>query len=157
MEPSLPLSQGSIMDTLELLWQLDTMGRAMQYLDTSKSEPFSLQNFIGNQFLDSAHTSEWIDSPAPRSGNLLLKVPRSPANVVDYAINVAHRAFTAWSQTPFQVRGLILLRIASIMEDKKDMFAIWESIDQGKAIGRAQLEVDYAIEHFRFVSSRAWM
>ncbi|KAJ5459202.1 hypothetical protein N7530_011146 [Penicillium desertorum] len=153
MEASFPLSQGLIMDTLEILWQLDTMGRAMQYLNTSNTEPFRLQNFIGNQFLDSAHTSEWIDSPDPRSGDLLLKVPRSPANVVEYAINVAHRAFTAWSQTPFQVRGLILLRIASIMEDKKDMFAIWESIDQGKAIGRAQLEVDYAIEHFRFFAT----
>ena len=137
------------MDTLETLWQLDTLGRATQYLRGSPSEPFRLQNFIEGQFLDSEHTREWIDSSAPRSGKLLLKMPRSPPNVVDYAINVAHRAFTAWSQTPFQVRGLILLRIASIMEEKKDMFAVWESIDQGKTIGRALVEVEYAVEHFR--------
>ncbi|CAG8886175.1 unnamed protein product [Penicillium egyptiacum] len=138
------------MEALPTLWQLDTLGRAVNYLNNPANKPLRLQNFIENQFLDCAHTSEWIDSFDPRSGNLLVHVPRSPPNVVEYAINVASCAFRAWSQTPTQMRSVILFRIASIMEQKKEMFAIWESIDQGKSLVRARGEVESSIRHFRF-------
>lgn len=139
------------METLSTLWQLDTLGRAMDHLDTSTKESLRLQNFIDNNFLDCVHTSEWITSRAPGTGGLLLEVPRSPANVVEYAINVASRAFPAWSQETPQQRSDVLFRIASIMEQKKEMFAVWESIDQGKPVYRARAEVGRSIEHFRFV------
>lgn len=141
------------MNTISTLWQLDTLVRASDHLTNSTNEPLQLQNFIENQFLDCAHTPEWIDSPSPRSGKLLLKVPLSPPNVVDYAINVASRAFPAWSQTTPHERSDLLLRVASILEEKKDMFTVWESIDQGKTLFRARSEVDRSIEHFRSVHS----
>ena len=141
------------MDAISTLWQLDTLVRATGYLTNSTNEPLHLQNFIENEFLDCAHTPEWIDSYSPRSGSLLLKVPLSPPNVVDYAINVASRAFLAWSQTTPHERSEILLRIASILDEKKEMFTVWESIDQGKTLSRARSEVDRSIEHFRFVHS----
>ncbi|KAI2736557.1 hypothetical protein DTO013E5_8617 [Penicillium roqueforti] len=138
------------MNTISTLWQLDTLVRTSDHLTNSTNEPLQLQNFIENQFLDCAHTPEWIDSPSPRSGKLLLKVPLSPPNVVDYAINVASRAFPAWSQTTPHERSDLLLRVASILEEKKDMFTVWESIDQGKTLFRARSEVDRSIEHFRY-------
>ncbi|KAJ5951174.1 Aldehyde dehydrogenase N-terminal [Penicillium vulpinum] len=138
------------MDNLSMLWQLDTLTRANEYLDNSTNEPIHLQNFIENRFLGYEHTSEWIDSVSPRSGSILSKVPRSPPNVVEYAINVASRAFQEWSQTPPAKRSEILLRIASILEEKREMFAVWESIDQGKRIMRARSEVTRSIEHFRY-------
>ncbi|KAJ5185693.1 Aldehyde/histidinol dehydrogenase [Penicillium cf. griseofulvum] len=138
------------MDTLFLLWQLDTLARAMDHISNPDNEPFRLQNFIENQFLDLEHTSGWIDSVCPRSGDLLMKVPVSPENVVEYAVTVASRAFTTWSTTTPLQRSEILLRIASLLEEKKDMFTVWESISQGKRLVRAQFEVDRSIEQFRY-------
>ncbi|KAJ5158939.1 uncharacterized protein N7500_008590 [Penicillium coprophilum] len=138
------------MGTISTLWELDTIGRAMDYVTNPENEHIRLQNFIENRFLDRSHTSEWIDSSDPRSGYLLLKLPISPENVVEYAVNVAARAFTAWSKTSVYQRSDVLFRIADIMEDKKDMFAVWESIDQGKQLHRARTEVDHAIEFFRY-------
>lgn len=137
---------------ISALWNLDTHPRVSGYLNYIGREPLKLQNFIENQFLNSEHTSEWINSFAPRSGEVLAIVPRSPANVVEYAVNVASRAFPAWSQTTAQHRSEILLRIASIMEQKKEMFSLWESNDQGKPLFRARVEVERSIEHFRFVN-----
>ncbi|CAI7610253.1 unnamed protein product [Penicillium glandicola] len=138
------------MGTISKLWQLDTLVRASDHLNNSTNEPLHLQNFIENEFLDCAHTTEWIDSLSPRSGDLLLKVPHSPPNVVDYAVNVASRAFPEWSKTTPQERSEILSQVASILEEKKEMFAVWESIDQGKTLTRARSEVDRSIEHFRY-------
>ncbi|KAJ5383126.1 hypothetical protein N7517_001037 [Penicillium concentricum] len=138
------------MDTISTLWKLDTIGRATGYVTNSENEHLRLQNFIENKFLDRSHTSEWIDSLDPRSGNILLKLPLSPQNVVEYAVNVASRAFKTWSKTSSYKRSDLLLRIANILEEKKEMFSVWESIDQGKLLNRARREVDCAIEIFRY-------
>ncbi|KAJ5827443.1 hypothetical protein N7447_004206 [Penicillium robsamsonii] len=138
------------MDTISTLWQLDTIGRAMDYVTNSRDEHLRLQNFIDNKFLGDSHTSEWIDSLHPRSGNVLLQVPLSPENVVEYAVDVAARVFTAWSNTLPSQRSNLLLRIADILEEKKETFSVWESIDQGKQLNRARCEVDRAIELFRY-------
>ncbi|KAJ5494506.1 hypothetical protein N7463_010593 [Penicillium fimorum] len=138
------------MDTISTLWQLDTIGRATDYVTNSENEYLHLQNFIDNKFLDRTHTSEWIDSLDPRSGNVSVKVPLSPPNVVDYAVNVAARAFRAWSKTLPCERSDLLLRIADIVEGNKEMFSVWETIDQGKQLNRARCEVDRAIELFRY-------
>jgi acyl-CoA reductase-like NAD-dependent aldehyde dehydrogenase len=139
------------MDTLHYVWKLDTMARAIDYNSDPTTQPFLGQNFIDNKFLDLEHTPEWINSVCPRSGNLLMEVPVSSENVVDYAVTVADQAFKAWSTTTPQQRSEVLLRIASLLEQKKDMFTVWESITQGKKLARAQFEVDCSIEQFRFV------
>ncbi|KAK4867930.1 hypothetical protein LT330_007589 [Penicillium expansum] len=138
------------MDVLSIVSQLDTLARTIEYLKDPSNPTFHLQNFIENEFLDSEHTSDWINSLSPRSGEILLKLPRTSPSVVDYAVNVASRALQAWSQTTPQKRSEALLRIASILQQWKEVFAVWESIDQGKPLLRAQAEVDYAIEHFRY-------
>ncbi|KAJ5589227.1 hypothetical protein N7537_011905 [Penicillium hordei] len=139
--------------TLSALWHLDTPKRVSGYFRSPSREPLKLQNFIENHFLDYEHTSEWIDSFAPRSGKLLAKVPRSPANVVEYAVNVASRAFPAWSHTTAEYRSEILLRIASIMEQKKELFVLWENSDHGKPVFRARVEVERSIEQFRYFAN----
>ncbi|KGO74121.1 Aldehyde dehydrogenase, N-terminal [Penicillium italicum] len=138
------------MDTLSILSQLDTLGRATEYLKDPLNGTFYLQNFIENKFLDCEHTSEWIDSFAPRSGKLLLKVPLSPPNVVDYAVSVASRALAVWSRSTPHERSDALFRISSILQEWKELFVVWESLDQGKPLLRARAEVDYSIQHFRY-------
>ena len=139
------------MDCISSLWTLDTADRADAYLTSRPNNPMSLRNFIGNRFTEHSEPSRWIDSFNPRTGELLAQIPRSALSDVDHAVDAAARAFPTWSRTSRQERSEILLRIAEILKEKKELFAVWESIDQGKTLGRARVEVDRAITNFQYV------
>ncbi|KAJ5390399.1 uncharacterized protein N7496_001467 [Penicillium cataractarum] len=140
------------MNLISSLWELDTTERADAYL-TSLARPIRLQNYIENNYSDHSEPSHWIDSFNPRTGELLAQVPRSALSDVDHAVDAASRAFPTWSRTSRQERSEVLLRIAGILSEKKELFAVWESIDQGKTISRARVEVDRAISNFRYFAT----
>jgi acyl-CoA reductase-like NAD-dependent aldehyde dehydrogenase len=139
------------MDLILTLWNLDTADRADAYL-ASLTSPIRLQNFVEGDYSDHAEPIHWIDSFNPRTGKLLAQIPRSALSDVDCAVDAASRAFPIWSRTSRQERSEILLRIANILNEKKELFAVWESIDQGKTLSRARVEVDRAISNFRYVN-----
>lgn len=138
------------MDTISTLWEVDTSERAHDYVTSLADSPFRIQNFIENKFVENNKTDEWIDTFNPRTGEVLAQVQKSTASDVDRAVDAASRAFPSWSRTTRQERSEILLRIGSILEKKKELFAVWESIDQGKTLARARIEVDRAISNFRY-------
>lgn len=140
------------MTTISTLWELDTAERANNYLTNLAGSPFRVQNFIDNEFAENVQTDEWIDTFNPSTGEILARIHRSAASDVDRAVDAASKAFPSWSRTTRQERSDMLLRIASILEGKKELFAVWESIDQGKTLARARVEVDRAIANFRYVS-----
>lgn len=84
---------------ISALWDLDSSTRVFDYLNSSGNEIIQVQNFIENQFIDPEHTPRWINSFAPRSGKVRAIVPRSPPNIVEYAVNVASQAFSTWSKS----------------------------------------------------------
>lgn len=133
----------------ETLWQLNTIELANEFLAKSRAEPICLNNFIGNTFKAHSQPSEWIDSFNPRTGNVLARVPRSQAAEVDAAVEAATQALPLWSRTSRMERSDILLRISDILAENKELFAVWESIDQGKTLARARAEVDRAIDNFK--------
>lgn len=139
------------MGAVSQLWELDSSERASSYLASLEGKPIRLQNFINNEFHRHSETSTLIESFNPRSGELLAHIPRSTASEVDLAVDAAAQAFPSWSQTSRQERSDILIRIASIIADRKEMFAVWESIDQGKTLARARMEVERAVSNFRLV------
>lgn len=139
------------MDLITEVWTLDTLETATNYL--TKNNPLHLQNFINNDFDNTCEPSTWIESHNPRTSQVLAKVPASDSSEVDRAVQAASEAFPTWSQTPRSDRSNLLLRIAAIIQEKKEVFAVWESIDQGKTLARARVEVDRAISNFRFVTS----
>ncbi|KAJ5211937.1 uncharacterized protein N7498_003583 [Penicillium cinerascens] len=141
------------MDTISTLWELDTPERANNYPTDSAGSPFRIQNFIDNEFVENTKTDEWIDTFNPRTGEVLAQVHKSTASDVDRAVDAASRAFPSWSRTTRQERSEILLRIGSILEEKRELFAVWESIDQGKTLARARIEVDRAISNFRYFAT----
>jgi acyl-CoA reductase-like NAD-dependent aldehyde dehydrogenase len=138
------------MDPISTLWKLDTADQADAYL-ASLTTPIRLQNFIEGDYSEYAEPTDRIDSFNPRTGELLAQIPRSALSDVDRAVDAASRAFPIWSRTSRQERSEILLRIATILNEKKELFAVWESLDQGKTLSRARVEVDRAISNFRYV------
>jgi acyl-CoA reductase-like NAD-dependent aldehyde dehydrogenase len=37
-----------------------------------------------------------------------------------------------------------------LMEENRELFAVWETIDQGKTLERARIEVDRAVSNFSY-------
>ncbi|KAJ5760501.1 hypothetical protein N7520_007657 [Penicillium odoratum] len=137
----------------EQMWELDTVEGVRDFLSSLPDNHIRLQNFIGNDFAQHSDPDNWIESFNPRTGNLLAKVPQSNASDVSRAVEAASQAFPSWSKTSRQERSDILLRIAAIIHEKKEVFAVWESLDQGKTLARARVEVERAISNFRYFAT----
>lgn len=129
------------------LWAANTLEKATTLLTHLEGRPLTLQHFAQNQFT-TAESSKHIDSFEPKSGKLIARIPCASADEVDAAIKAAKAAFPAWSKTPRAERSRYLRRISDIIAENRELFAVWESIDQGKTLERARIEVDRAISNF---------
>lgn len=135
---------GSVSDEL---WAANTLEKATTLLKQLEGKPLTLQHFSENKF-STAVSSKHIDSFEPKSGKLIARVPCASADEVDAAIKAAKSAFPAWSKTPRAERSRLLRRISDIIAENRELFAVWESIDQGKTLERARIEVDRAVSNF---------
>ena len=133
------------------IWTCSSISEAQSLL-RSNHNPLTLSNFIGNEFVSSTST-EWIDSFEPKTGKLYARMPSSSAADVDSAVLSSTKAFKSWSRTSRAERSKYMLRIADAIQERRELFAIWESIDQGKTVERARVEVDRAISNFSYVVS----
>lgn len=139
-------------DTIARISSLD-FDSAWSLASESASEPIVLQNYVHGVFSAPAKASSdsWIDSYNPRTGKVFARIPSSTEAEVDEAVCAATDAFPPWSQTPRSLRSKTLMRIADLIHERRESFAIWESIDQGKPLERARVEVDRAVSNFRSV------
>lgn len=108
------------------------------------------QIFIGGQFKD-ANSGQTIDSINPATGELLTTYPLGDASDVEDAVVAAENAFENWSKTSPIERQDALLKIAELMTERKEEFAIIESMETGKPIREtSQLDIPLAIDHFKY-------
>jgi aminomuconate-semialdehyde dehydrogenase len=133
--------------TAEML-ACNTLAKAQTYL-RSLSEPISMHSYIAGSFKawDAESTSS-VDSFEPKTGRLIAKIPNTSEADVELAIHHAKLAFPAWSKTPRSHRSDCLRRIANLIQENRELLAVWESIDQGKTLERARVEVDRAVSNF---------
>ncbi|CAK1357434.1 Aldehyde dehydrogenase family 8 member A1 [Cercospora beticola] len=127
----------------------DIFERATAIYEAHIRDPPVLQNFVARDFQNSGN-SDTIQCFNPQTGKVFLQVPNSNPEEVDQAVNAAHQAFPSWSKTPKSERSRILNKIADLIAERRDAFAAWESIDQGKTFARAKVEIDRAISNFRY-------
>lgn len=131
----------------EELWAADTLDKATTLLAQLGGKPLTLQHFVENKF-GTAEASRYIDSFEPKSGRLIARVPCASADEVDAAVRAAKEAFPTWSRTSRAERSRYLRRVSDIIAENRELFAVWESIDQGKTLERARVEVDRAVSNF---------
>lgn len=136
----------------EELWAADTLEKATALL-AQLTKPLTLQHFAGNKFStaaddESSSSRRHIDSFEPKTGRLIARVPCASADEVDAAVRAAKEAFPAWSRTSRAERSRLLRRVSDIIAENRELFAVWESIDQGKTLERARVEVDRAVSNF---------
>ncbi len=107
-------------------------------------------NFIGGKWVAPVD-GRYFDNPSPVTGQTLCQVPRSSAADIELALDAAHKAKDAWGKTSAAERAKVLNRIADTLEQKLDLVAMIETLDNGKPIRETTLaDLPLAVDHFRY-------
>ncbi|MBO9632103.1 MAG: aldehyde dehydrogenase [Chitinophagaceae bacterium] len=115
--------------------------------------PFHLENFIGGNFIGPL-SGNFIDNYNPATGEVSGKIPDSNEQDVAAAVQAAQKAFTTWSVTPLEKRFEILNRIAELIDENKELFALAESNDNGKPLWLSRkVDIPRASANFRFFAT----
>ncbi len=108
------------------------------------------ENFIGGSWRPPAR-GQYFSNPTPVTGLPLCEVARSTAEDIEAALDAAHAAKASWGATSPTERALILNRIADRMEERLEVLALVETLDNGKAIRETRAaDIPLAIDHFRY-------
>ncbi len=107
-------------------------------------------NFIGGSWVAPAR-GQYFTNPTPVTGLPLCEVARSTAEDIETALDAAHAAKAGWGATSPAERALVLNRIADRMEERLDILAMVETLDNGKPIRETKAaDIPLAIDHFRY-------
>ncbi|KAB0285325.1 aldehyde dehydrogenase family protein [Vibrio fortis] len=106
--------------------------------------------FINGEWIES-DSGEHIESIEPATGRVLTRIPKANSHDVNLAVEAADNAFKLWSRTSPVERQSALLKIADLLEQQKEKFALFEAQETGKPLRETQLfDVPIAIDHFRY-------
>ncbi|NND52733.1 MAG: aldehyde dehydrogenase [Flavobacteriaceae bacterium] len=109
-----------------------------------------VQNYINGQYVDPIN-DEWIDNYCPANGEVYGQIPNSSQDDVEVAYIAAKSAFLSWSQTTFEERSRILIKISELLESNLDRFAEAETKDNGKPLSLSRsVDIPRAAQNFRF-------
>lgn len=97
-----------------------------------------------------ADGGEWLETRDPASGRVIGRVPRGTAPDVDAAVRAARAAQPAWGALPARERGTVLLAIADRIAAAADELIQLETLDVGKPLHEACVDVGHAERLFRF-------
>ena len=92
----------------------------------------------------------------PGTGGELTTVARAGVADVDAAVSTALAAFESgvWSGVSATDRGRVLLRVAELLRERAETFAVAEARNAGKPIGDARWEVEAAAGTFEYFAGR---
>ncbi len=112
----------------------------------------SIKNFINGSYCESL-TKDWLEVINPSNGEIYAKLPNSNTQDVHQAYLAAEKAFHSWSKTSVDQRSVILGKIAELIEDRMEILAAAESMDNGKPISLARaVDIPRAAYNFKFFS-----
>ncbi len=107
-------------------------------------------NFIGGKWVKPVQ-GRYFDNISPVNGQVVCSIARSSAEDIELALDAAHAAREAWGRTSPAERSRVLLRVADRIEEKLDLLAMIETIDNGKPIRETTLaDLPLGIDHFRY-------
>lgn len=113
----------------------------------------NIQNYINGQYVNPV-SDQWLDNYCPANGKVYGQLPNSSKEDVEVAYIAAKTAFSSWSNTSFEERSRILLKISERIEKNLDSLAEAESKDNGKPIWLAKaVDIPRAALNFRFFAN----
>jgi aldehyde dehydrogenase (NAD+)/betaine-aldehyde dehydrogenase len=97
-----------------------------------------------------------IDVVDPATGEVCATIPRGGAAEIDAAVGAARRAFEReWRQTTPVQRGTPMRRLSALIDEHADELAELESLDAGKPLRQARVDVGVVARYFGFYASLA--
>jgi aldehyde dehydrogenase len=107
-------------------------------------------NFIGGTWVAPVR-GQYFANPTPITGATLCEVARSTAEDIELALDAAHAAKDTWGRTSPAERSRILNKIADRTEERLELLAMVETLDNGKPIRETRAaDLPLAIDHFRY-------
>lgn len=90
----------------------------------------------------------------PANGDVLAHFVDATSADVDAAVTAAQEAFKAWRKTTTTERAAILNKIADVIDEHSELFALQETLDNGKPIRETRAaDIPLAADHFRYFAS----
>ncbi|CAO2637609.1 4-trimethylaminobutyraldehyde dehydrogenase [Lemmus lemmus] len=102
-------------------------------------EPLNYRDGARVEPVDSSGTEKAFE---PATGRVIATLQCSGENEVHLAVKSAKAAFEIWRKKSGMERGQVLLEAARMIKEQKDAIAIMETINNGKSIFEARLDVD---------------
>lgn len=115
-------------------------------------------------FRAAAHVGgEWIGATPhgtytlrnPADNAVLAELPRFKEAETGHAIEVAHKAFLSWRRTTARHRSEVLRRWYELMIRHRDDLATLITLEEGKPLAEAKVEIDYAASFVQWFSEEA--
>jgi len=132
-----------IFDTMEYGPAPESASEALSWI--AKRGP-AFGHFIGGAFTAPGET---FASKNPATGAELAQITQGSAADVDAAVTTAKKAFPAWSKLSCHARAKYLYALARLLQKHSRLFAVLESLDNGKPIREARdIDVPLAQRHF---------
>ncbi len=125
---------------------------SVDWVARAESLRLDVRNFVDGRARDGGGSGS-VQKLGPRDGALLYQFGPGTAGAVDSAVAAARQAFRdgRWSQLPSHRRSEVLYRLAELLLQHRDEFALLESLDTGKPIRDAlSFDVPHAAATFRF-------
>lgn len=117
--------------------------------------PYKLLNFINGQF-QSPLDGRFMPNINPATGSVYGEIPNSDKNDVDLAVESARTAFSSWSTTSAENRFKILNRMAELIDEHLEAFALAETNDNGKPLWLSRsVDIPRASANLRFFATGA--
>ena len=109
-----------------------------------------ISNYINGELV-APLSGKYLNNYNPAKGEVYSLIPDSDANDIEQATKAAKAAFEGWSNTAKEERSRIMLKIAELIENKLEEFAIAESIDNGKPVWLAKsVDIPRAAKNIHF-------
>ncbi len=109
-----------------------------------------IYNYIGGELIPALSQST-LPVINPSTGERYADAPDSDREDVNLAVDAARKAFSGWSSLSTEKRAEYLVLIANKIEEKLDVLAVAESIDNGKPVKLARIvDIPRASTNFKF-------
>ncbi|WP_089271497.1 aldehyde dehydrogenase family protein [Puniceibacterium sediminis] len=117
-------------------------------------EPFVGRHLIDGAWTDSAET---FQRHSPAHGTLVSTSAKGGVTETEAAIAAARRAFdtSGWAETSGKYRATLLLKVADLIDARREEIAVMEVLESGKPISQSRAEIEGAADLWRYAASLA--
>ncbi len=122
---------------------------------TAAATSTNARNFIDGQWVESRSKQVFERRNPANLDEVVARAPLSTREEMRQAIAAAKAAFPSWRETPAPVRGRVLARATTIMEQQKEELARLLTREEGKTLKDSLGEVQKSINILEFMTGEA--